>query len=217
MKTLLKLAGVALALSVSAPAMAVTTIGNTPSGSDISTFGTPDSKTYGQVFTAPVTGKITKFTFWLNGAVGTITGAIGSWNGPATYAAGSGSPTLIAKTAEQASVFGANSFSLNGNVVAGQRYVAYISTFGTSAAAGTTSMPRGTAAANLNYFVWNNTSDPDNNGSWNYFSNLGNAQFEATFGGVPEPATWAFMILGFGMIGSAMRRKGAVRTKVAYA
>jgi hypothetical protein len=28
-------------------------------------------------------------------------------------------------------------------------------------------------------------------------------------GGVPEPATWAMMILGFGMIGAAMRRRGA--------
>ena len=34
-------------------------------------------------------------------------------------------------------------------------------------------------------------------------------------GGVPEPATWALMILGFGGIGAAMRRKTKVR--VGYA
>lgn len=28
-------------------------------------------------------------------------------------------------------------------------------------------------------------------------------------GGIPEPATWAMMILGFGMVGSAMRRRRA--------
>lgn len=36
--------------------------------------------------------------------------------------------------------------------------------------------------------------------------------------GVPEPATWAFLILGFGLIGSAIRRrKPAVSTTVSYA
>jgi PEP-CTERM motif len=36
--------------------------------------------------------------------------------------------------------------------------------------------------------------------------------------GVPEPATWAFMILGFGLIGGALRsRKAGVTAKVAYA
>ena len=34
-------------------------------------------------------------------------------------------------------------------------------------------------------------------------------------GGVPEPSTWALLILGFGAVGGAMRRKATVR--VAYA
>jgi PEP-CTERM motif len=34
-------------------------------------------------------------------------------------------------------------------------------------------------------------------------------------GGVPEPATWAMMILGFGFAGAAMRR-AKVRTRIAY-
>ena len=36
-------------------------------------------------------------------------------------------------------------------------------------------------------------------------------------GAVPEPATWALMILGFGAVGGAMRRRAAMRTTVAYA
>lgn len=36
-------------------------------------------------------------------------------------------------------------------------------------------------------------------------------------GGVPEPATWALTIAGFGAIGGAMRRRSNVRTKIAFA
>jgi PEP-CTERM motif len=42
--------------------------------------------------------------------------------------------------------------------------------------------------------------------------------FRVLTGGVPEPATWAFMILGFGLIGGAMRsRKANVSTSVRFA
>ncbi|MFM6854352.1 MAG: FxDxF family PEP-CTERM protein [Sphingopyxis sp.] len=37
-----------------------------------------------------------------------------------------------------------------------------------------------------------------------------------SLGAVPEPATWAFMILGFGLVGGAMRRRKSVRTNVAF-
>ena len=36
-------------------------------------------------------------------------------------------------------------------------------------------------------------------------------------GMVPEPATWAFMILGFGLIGGALRNRKAQATRVTYA
>lgn len=36
-----------------------------------------------------------------------------------------------------------------------------------------------------------------------------------TFGGVPEPKSWALMIVGFGLAGAAMRRRAAKRTMVA--
>lgn len=39
----------------------------------------------------------------------------------------------------------------------------------------------------------------------------------ATVGAVPEPATWAFMIFGFGAIGGAMRRQRKMNVKVSYA
>jgi hypothetical protein len=36
-----------------------------------------------------------------------------------------------------------------------------------------------------------------------------NFQFSATTG-VPEPAAWAMMLAGFGLVGSAMRRRSKV-------
>ncbi len=46
-----------------------------------------------------------------------------------------------------------------------------------------------------------------------------NSSITATlaFGAVPEPATWAFMIFGFGAIGGAMRRQRKANVKVSYA
>ena len=42
-----------------------------------------------------------------------------------------------------------------------------------------------------------------------------NWEFRSTYspisGGVPEPATWAMMIVGFGMVGGLARRRGAVQ------
>jgi hypothetical protein len=35
--------------------------------------------------------------------------------------------------------------------------------------------------------------------------------------GVPEPATWAVMLLGFGAVGFALRRRSNVRATVSYA
>ncbi len=37
------------------------------------------------------------------------------------------------------------------------------------------------------------------------------------FGAIPEPATWGMMILGFGLIGGAMRRRGKTNVKFAFA
>lgn len=36
-------------------------------------------------------------------------------------------------------------------------------------------------------------------------------------GAVPEPATWAMMIVGFGSVGGAMRRRSSVKTSVRFA
>ncbi len=41
----------------------------------------------------------------------------------------------------------------------------------------------------------------------------GKSVFSYTTGAVPEPGTWALMILGFGLVGYAMRRRSSVQIK----
>ena len=43
------------------------------------------------------------------------------------------------------------------------------------------------------------------------------AQAQGGIGAVPEPATWALLILGFGMVGAAMRRRHSVAVEQAFA
>ena len=46
---------------------------------------------------------------------------------------------------------------------------------------------------------------------------LGGTLNPVTAPAVPEPGTWAMLLLGFGMMGFAMRRRSNVRTTVSYA
>jgi len=44
-----------------------------------------------------------------------------------------------------------------------------------------------------------------------------NVTFAAATGAVPEPATWAMMLMGFGAVGFAMRRRQSVATRIRFA
>jgi len=73
-------------------------------------------------------------------------------------------------------------------------------------------MPLGTNVTVIDYFVWNNTTDPMNNPSWNYFSEIGDAQFSASFfsvAAVPEPTSLALCGIAACVagVGAARRRR----------
>ena len=54
-------------------------------------------------------------------------------------------------------------------------------------------------------------------GALTSLGNTNRALFGIAIAAVPEPATWAMMLIGFGGIGFAMRRRAKVRTTVSYA
>lgn len=77
---------------------------------------------------------------------------------------------------------------------------------------------------------WYGNNDGGSGGDFNLFGNTGDAPFGTWYftlttaggdsmrvtsmtpaGGVPEPASWAMMIGGFGMVGAAMRRRQKVQ------
>jgi hypothetical protein len=48
-----------------------------------------------------------------------------------------------------------------------------------------------------------------------YSFRLSEAEYRTLTGAVPEPATWGMMVLGFGLVGAAARRRRGVRVRYA--
>jgi hypothetical protein len=47
-------------------------------------------------------------------------------------------------------------------------------------------------------------------------ANIDNINVTATAGAVPEPATWAMMLVGFGALGMVMRRRSQPVARVSF-
>jgi hypothetical protein len=54
-------------------------------------------------------------------------------------------------------------------------------------------------------------------GDWSSFLALGGSLGNPDVGAVPEPSTWAMMLLGFGFVGGAMRSRRRQKVTVSYA
>jgi len=75
---------------------------------------------------------------------------------------------------------------------------------------GGTLVPGGSASGSSNSLTMSVNLTPSTNYTFVYSGNLtnsGNISGNAAFAAVPEPATWGLMLLGFGGIGMAMRRR----------
>lgn len=186
------------------------------------TGGGQQTQFVGETFTAPITGRITDFQFTLNSStIPQLFGAVYAWNG-------SNPTTLLWESPAVSAHAGLLDFSpVGANVTQGQRYVAFLSTYGIAqngtSNSGTATLgdclPFGGCASNsipnLGNLVFANVLA--NGPVW---SQAVNGSRDATFSvtvasGVPEPSTWAMMLLGFAGIGFVAYRRRSVATQAA--
>lgn len=196
----------AACFSASANATVYTNAGGTQS--TISPFGSPDTTSYGEYFTAPG-GALDSWTFRSQSvaAVGNLELVVASWNGtsavgPALYTSASIADSGVSNEALTFS-------GINLALTAGQSYIAYMTV------AGVAGPVQGAAIATSSTDVLNGGGAFDNSqganpltpgkNSWSvpglYFT------YSATFGpaAVPEPAGAA--VLAFGLIGLGFVRR----------
>ncbi len=212
--TLLATAVVA-SLSMAGSAAAASYVNS--SDDTIYTFGAPDTTSYGQVFTAPG-GSLNSWSFYTQDS--TSYGAklvIANWDGskavgPALF------DSLVQSVSASGGFFQHNYGGINLALNSGTSYIAYLTVAGVAnptpsiPVSGSYSSPLGGGFRFLN----SNGTDPltlnQNWSSW-YIPNM---QYAAVFGAVPEPATWAMMILGLGLVGGAMRRRQQASVNFAF-
>jgi hypothetical protein len=205
------------------PAMAQTNWDNTSSFiSYAEPFGVGDTATYGQTFVAGSDNVLDDFSLYLvlgNGVPVSFKAYVYAWNGtgvsgPALYASDLRTFTSSDDPQEFA-------FSTGGiNLTSGHQYVAFLTTSGLQDGQPEVEVDMPLAddsTISSGTMVWfNNGNDFDalTHSSWDGIdANFGDAWFKASFspgaetGGVPEPASWAMMVGGFGLVGSAMRNR----------
>ena len=223
----------ALALVTAVPALADTAIDTTaPFSGDIQPFGEPDTSTYGQTFTVGSDNVLNSFSLYLDDtpdAPINFQAYVYAWDG--SKATGSALFTSGIQTFSGTTFGNPEEFAFNtGNTAlsSGSKYVAFFTTSGLQSGGSMTArMPYSgdlgsDALAGGDFVYYNNGNDFSalTNSNWDCNGcGLGDVWFKASLsdgmGAVPEPATWALFMLGFGAIGGAMRSRR--RTSVAFA
>lgn len=219
MKTYILAAIVAYAVTA-LPASAQTTIG--PGGSALGGYQLNAPGFIGQTFTSPGS-VLTDFDFTdVSGSGGSTKFVVTTFNNGAF-----GQPLF-----SQLITVGSGPIDISGidlPVTQGSAYVAYLTNIGVDNAArylGIGAYYPGYMMPFVDYYLggvataYNVETDPAGGANFRgtYDTDLAfTATFASGMGAVPELATWAMMLVGFGTVGFAMRRRQKVTTLVSYA
>lgn len=185
--------------------------------------GVGSTGVYGETFVAP-SNAINSFTFEVNDLGTQLNGVyaqVYAWNGPllggAVTAQGATGPALFSSGPMTINgQLGFQSITINTGstpLLQGQNYVILLTDTSSDHGAAEFGLVNGVNISNnggMNFFNNNWTLDSIATNNW-VDVNFGSMAFSATFaashtGGIPEPATWVFMLLGIGAIGFAARR-----------
>lgn len=169
----------------------------------------------------------------LTGASGITTGAVPGWDiGPW----GNGGVLSLFFNGTPANSSGGVASTTTGPYLdlAPGTVISSASTFSAVTASTATAAFQTTGTHTLGFRFWNESTSAINYGymsittngpngfpatinSWTFENSGGAITVPGATAGVPEPATWAFMIMGFGAMGMAMRRSRATSLRVRYA
>jgi hypothetical protein len=220
-KTVAAAAALAWVAAVSVSPASADVISNPVNSYDFPYLGTgtggQQTQYIGQTFTSPIAGQLTDFQFTLNSStVTSLYGAVYEWTGSGLGTMLWQSPT-VSGIGSQADGGGVFDFSPTGvNLLQGHTYVAFLSTFGIAGNSGQATVGAcfnagcTTSDSNLGNLVYANVF-PDGTTTWSNAFGIYDATFSATVSAVPEPSTWAMMILGFFGVGFlAYRRRNGI-------
>jgi len=232
----LLLAATAAALAFGAGSANADTISNPNGGSNVGPLcgwpyqgGGCQTVFIGESFTASTTGNLTNLQFTLLGGsnLTSVQAIVYALNGPLTTTFTPGAE--LWRSAAVAGTSGLLDFNLSGIAVTeGQNYVAFLSTYytgGTGQANVSSCNPFGggaCAVSNANPNLGRAITGRALGANLDEltFAQVVNGSQDLTFSAtitppaVPEASTWAMMLGGFGLLGSAMRRR---RTVVSFA
>jgi len=214
--------GITAILSLGSAASAVT-IDTTPfwdGTTSIGSFGGAGTGVYGETFTAPG-GALTSYTFFVSTDVDlSVVGQVYAWSGALLGGSGpqgatgpalfTGTPfTISAGDGFQAITVNTGAVSL----ASGSNFVILLASLGGdqgNAAWGLTgffSHPGVAGDGGFNFYNNDRTLASINTNDWDSFDDFGSLAYTATFAPVPEAASWAMLIAGFGLVGAAARRR----------